>query len=382
MEITNLKTTHIHVPLPEPFSPAWMPGGKQEVISSTILEIKTDEGITGIAGSSHHPGLISGGKSESEIAVENFLESSFIGEDPTKVEKLIHYVRKAGNAISNPWFVTTALWDIIGKKAGLPLYKLWGGFRDRIPAYASLGEVKAPKKCAEDVKDLRKEGFEAVKIRLHCDTIEEDISQIKAVREEVGDEFEIMVDANQSFSLGERGPKWDFKRALKTARELEEFDVAWLEEPLLGDDFDTLSRLRDKTTIDIAGGEFNKGISTFRRMLENGVYDVLQPDCNMSEGIFQLRKIAGIAESYNKWFEPHTWGNGLLLAASLHVAASAPNCRYLEYPYDPPTFPLESYYGMLKNKIEINDDGMVKLPEKPGIGVELDKDALRKYSVE
>ncbi len=358
-----------------------MPGGEQNVISTTILEIETDEGITGVSGSSHHPGLISEGKSESEVAVENFLKDSFIGEDPTRIERLIHHVRKAGNAISNPWFVSTALWDIIGKKAGMPLYKLWGGYRDELPAYASFGEVRTPERRANDVKNLVREGFKAVKLRFHSESMVEDIDQIKEVREAVGDEIDIMVDANQSFSLGERGPKWDFRRALETARKLEDFNVVWLEESLLGSDFEGLSKLCNNTSIDIAGGEFNKGLDVFRRMLEDGVYDVLQPDCNMSEGIFQLRKVAGMAESYNKWFEPHTWGNGLLLAASIHLAASVPNCRYLEYPYDPPTFPIESYYGMLKEPIEIDSEGLVKVPQGPGIGVELDRDSIEEYKV-
>lgn len=358
-----------------------MPGGKQEVIATTILEIETDEGITGISAASHHPGLISAGKSEAEVAVEEFLSSSLIGKDPTKTDELIYYVRKARNAISNPWFVSTALWDIVGKKAGMPLYKLWGGVHDKLTAYASFGEVGTPEKRADDVKKLLKEGFKAVKLRIHSDTMEEDVAQVKAVREKVGDKIEIMVDANQSFSLGERGPKWDFRRALETARKLEKFDVVWIEEPLAMYDFEGLAKLCDKTTIDIAGGEFNKGLQEFRWMLEQGVYDVLQPDCNMSEGPFQLRKVAGMAESYNKWFEPHTWGNGLGLVANLHLAASCPNCRYLEYPYDPPSFTIDAYYAMLKEPIKVDSKGLVSVPQGAGLGVNLDRDAIENYRV-
>lgn len=382
MEITDIRTTHVHIPLPETFSPAWMPGGKQEVIASTILEIETDEGYTGISGSSHHPGLISEGRTEAQVAVENFLKPSLIGKNPMKVEKLIHHVRKVKNAISTPWFITTALWDIIGKKLNTPIYKLWGGAHDKLQAYASFGEVGTPEKRADDVAELQKKGFKAVKLRLHSDTIKEDVAQVKAVREKVGDEIEIMVDANQSFSLGERGPKWDFKRALETCRELEKYNIVWLEEPLLMHDFEGLARLCDNTRIDIAGGEFNKGLHEFRWMLEQGVYDVLQPDCNMSEGIFQLRKAAGMVESYNKWFEPHTWGNGLGLVANFHLAAACPNCRYLEYPYDPPVFPIDTYYSMLKEPITVDDKGFALVPQKPGLGVELDRDAIEKYRVQ
>lgn len=381
MKITDMKTTHIHIPLSEPLHPAWMPGGEQEVIATTILEIETDEGITGISAASHHPGLISAGKSEAEVAVDEFLKPSLMGKDPTKIERLIYYVRKARHAISNPWFVSTALWDIVGKKAGMPLYKLWGGAHDKLPAYASFGEVGSPDKRADDVEKLCKGGFKAVKLRIHSDTMEEDISQVEAVREKVGNKIEVMVDANQSFSLGEHGPKWDFRRALETARGLEKLDVVWLEEPLIMHDFEGLAKLCAGTSIDIAGGEFNQGLPEFRRMLEQGVYDVLQPDCNMSEGPFQLRKVAGMAESYNKWFEPHTWGNGLGLVANLHLAASCPNCRYLEYPYDPPSFTIDAYYAMLKEPIKIGSNGLVSVPQQHGLGVELNKDIIEKFRV-
>ena len=379
MKITNVTATHIRVPLPKPFYPAWQPDQSSNIIAATILEIHTDEGISGISALQHNTGVIPPPEARIDYMIGEFLKPILIGKDPTENEVLMRDLRAIKKMIPLPWFISVALWDIVGKQAKMPLYKLWGGAQRRLKAYASLGEVRPNEVRANDVEKLAKEGFQAVKLRLHGSTIEEDIEQVRAVRERVGERMEIMVDANQSHVMT-AGPMWDLKRARKTAVELYEFNVVWLEEPLLGLDFDDLAVLCKSSPIRIAGGEDNQGFNEFRRMLEEGTYDVLQPDCNISEGIFDLRKVAGMAEAYNRWFVPHTWGNGLGLAANLQLAASCPNCPYIEYPYDPPNFTIEAYYAMLKEPIRVESDGYVSVPTGPGLGVELDRDAIKKYA--
>jgi len=380
MKITDVSATHIRIPLPQSFHPAWQPGQSINIMAATILEIQTDEGISGISALQHNTGVVPPPEARIDFLIREFLRPILVGKDPTENERLMLHLRAIKKMVPLPWFVSVALWDIVGKKARMPLYKFWGGAQTRLKAYASVGEIRPNEVRANDVERLAKEGFKAVKIRLHGLTVEEDIEQVRTVRERVGDRIEIMVDANQAHVMT-AGPIWDFKRAAKTARELEKFSIVWLEEPLPGHDFDDLSLLCKSSPIRIAGGEDNQGVHEFRCMLEKGAYDVLQPDCNVSEGIFDLRKIAGMAEAYNKWFVPHTWGNGLGLVANLQLAASCPNCPYLEYPYDPPSLTVDAYYAMLKKPIRVEADGYVSVPQGPGLGVDLDKDAIRKFTV-
>ncbi|MDA4118331.1 MAG: mandelate racemase/muconate lactonizing enzyme family protein [Thaumarchaeota archaeon] len=380
MKITDVITTTIHIPLREAFHPAWLPGLETSEFSATILEIETDEGITGVSALQHNPGVIPPGKSSVNIAVEQFLKPLLVGRDPTQTEKLVGNLRGLRKVISLPWFVSIALWDIVGKEAGMPIYKLWGGYSDKLRAYASFGEVRTPERRAADAKKMLREGFGAIKLRIHTGTVEEDVAQVEAVREEVGDKIDIMVDANQAFVT--QGPRWDLKRALQTARKLEPMNLVWLEEPLPRYNFDDIATLCKMSGLRIAGGEDNEGLHEFYWMLEKGAYDVLQPDCTVSEDMFQLRKIAGMAEIRGKWFAPHTWGNGIGLAANLQLAASVPNCPYFEYPYDPPCLTPDVYYGMLKEPLTVDSDGMITTPEGPGLGIELNQKAINKFAAE
>src|SRR5262249_53524523 len=158
----------------------------------------------------------------------------------------------------------------------------------------------------------------------------------------------VMVDANQATTLPspEPGPVWDYQRALLTARELEERGVLWLEEPLSRYDFENLIRLREKTAIHIAGGESNRQLHAFRWWIERGVYDIIQPDCAMSEGIPQLRKTAGMAEMFKRHFIPHHGLSGLGLAGTLHLVCSLPGMMWLEMMYEPPTRTIEAYQAL------------------------------------
>ena len=148
-------------------------------------------------------------------------------------------------------------------------------------------------------------------------------------------------------------------------------------------DYDGLRRLRDKLdTLRIAGGEDNHGLHEFRLLIEKECFDILQPDALLSEGVFQMRKIAAMAEAANLEVAPHTWGNGIGLLANLHLAASIPNCPYLEFPHDPPSgFTLESRDQMLREPLRIEADGSVRVPDRPGFGFVLDEERIARYTV-
>jgi L-alanine-DL-glutamate epimerase-like enolase superfamily enzyme len=143
-------------------------------------------------------------------------------------------------------------------------------------------------------------------------------------------------------------------------------------------DYAALGKLADAVDIPIATGEFNQGINEFNLILEAGI-DIIQPDVALSEGAFQVRKIAALAEAKGRICTPHTWGSAIGFAANLHMAASTPNSRYIEFPYDPPTFPVESWQRLIRERIAIDADGCIKVPGAPGLGVSPDLELIARY---
>jgi hypothetical protein len=227
---------------------AWAPGRPymRRIGGGSFTEILTDQGITGIA-----PGMNPAGI--------NRMKQLLVGQDPFDNETLGHQMRYTNGAASN-WrdvgCIEIALWDIVGKVTGQPLYKLWGAQKDKVPAYASMIQLSTPEERAETAAKLKTQGWQGVKIRLHHLDMKEDIRTIELVRDAVGDDFTIMTDANQAQSSGiwQPGVQWDFTRALDTARALKDMNVYWLEEPLRRYDFDGLSELNRMVDIPLAGG--------------------------------------------------------------------------------------------------------------------------------
>ncbi|HLY23453.1 MAG TPA: mandelate racemase/muconate lactonizing enzyme family protein [bacterium] len=364
MRITAIRTRQVDVPLPAPFHPAWAPGRIEDKIRLAYVRIDTDAGVYGIAGHEFY-----GAEEQCVARIAQYM----VGEDPLRIEKHAGTLRYLwpyfGTAV---WFVEIALWDILGKVAGLPVYKLLGNCRDAVPAYASTGQNRTPAQRADDARRLRDEGFRAIKLRIHNDTLADDIAQVAAVRTAVGDRMAIMADANQTDVDGAPmpGPHWSYHRALETARALADYNVTWLEEPLPRHAYEQLRRLREASPVPIAGGEVNQGFAELQRLLVEGNYDVLQPDVTLCEGLLRMRALATTAQAMNVELTPHTWGDPLGTVANLHLAAAIPNASYFEFPHDPPAFPADVYQQTLKTPLVV-DNGMVQLPQGPGLGVEL-----------
>lgn len=373
MKIRDVLASNLRIPYPGEVRPAWQPGLVTTSHDFTLVRILTDEGITGIGGTSGHlAGLI-----------QNQIKPYLVGEDPFATEHLARVYRSAGSGV---WCVDMALWDIVGKAAALPLYRLWGFRRDRIPAYASAVEVGTPQSRAELALHNLDLGFRYMKIRLHEDSVTEDLAILDACLSAVKGRIRFMVDANQATTLPcpKQGVVWDYKRALLMAHELESRGVAWLEEPLSRYDFENLIRLREATEIKIAGGEKNQGLHEFRWLIERGVYDIIQPDPAMSEGISQLRKVAAMAEAYRREVVPHHGMSGIGLSAALHLGCTVHGETFLEVIYEPNTRTLQSYQqlgGILESRIWIDGDGYVRPSEEPGLGVIVNEDAIPHYAV-
>lgn len=371
MKIVNVEGWLCHYNLPAAFKPTWIPGFPQTRNSCLILIYKTD---TGIEGYSAGVGFLDEAKGPMSL-----LRPFVMNRDPFQVEDFIKLLRSAYFFGYRSFFAELGFWDIIGKVASLPVYKMWGGCRDRLLAYASLGELHPPEQRVEEVLKLKEMGFKAVKLRVKSEKMEDDIDLVATVREAVGDEMEIMVDANQGWPIHGFGayPVWTVKRAIETCRIFEELSVRWVEEPLSKQDYEGYARLRDATTTPIASGEFNVDLPEFRDLIEKGCLDIVQPDATISTGMWNSRKVAAMAEAHGLEFSPHTWTNGIGLAANLQIMASAPNCPYCEFPFEPPGWVPEARDFMLQEPFRIDKDGYVKVPDKPGLGIELDMDKIK-----
>lgn len=347
--------------------PAWDVGGKMpfSVGGTPFVEIHTDAGIVGIG-----PGIEAG-----QIARAREI---LIGQDPFDMERHegvmryhirgAHYQGRAGLDI--------ALWDIIGKASGQPLYKVWGGAKDKVPAYASMVRLSTIEERADLAVRLADEGWKAIKLRLHYQTLSEDVALVEKVRKAIGHRMEIMVDANQAQSSGNWQPGlfWDFRRAVETARELQRLGVYWLEEPLPRYYFDQLARLSEKVEMPIAGGENNPGIHEFVQMLEKNVYGILQPEGMVLGGMTPVRRIAVLADAYGKQVVPHHGGRGLGTVAHLHMVCALANAPYLELLHDPPVGEYQHGWSMFTEPPVVDNQGYVAAPQKPGLGVEIKPD--------
>jgi L-alanine-DL-glutamate epimerase-like enolase superfamily enzyme len=281
-----------------------------------------------------------------------------------------------------PWAAEIAVWDLVGQALGQPLWKLLGGRSERLLAYASSGELVAPEQRAERCLALVEAGVRAVKIRFHLDDWRDDVAVVRAVREAVGDRLEIMVDANQGWRMpGDREPRWDVATAAQCARALEELGVYWLEEPLRTDDQDGYAVLRSRTGVRIAAGEMVRHASEARDLAQRGLVDVVQSDVLFVGGLGGCRRIAALCDLQGRGWSPHTWSNGLGLVANLHGALAVSTVPFVEVPYDPPAWAPERRDWLLPTPLAIAPDGTIAPPDGPGLGVDLDLDALERWRI-
>ncbi len=367
MKITRVDAETRRIPFEGELHPAWSPGNTWRDIAPTIFRVETSDGLIGFGAGHGSP----------EIVRER-IAPRLVGQDAFTVGHLYRVIRNSGAGSAGlpiACGVEMALWDLIGKAAGLPLYKLWGATTNKVKAYASLVEVRCPEQRAEDALCFLEQGYRAIKLRLHSDTIAEDIAQVAAVRQAVGDRMEIMVDANQAQEPGTPGSEnsvvWGYSRAVATCRELAQLGVVWLEEPLGRYEFDNLTRLAATSDVPIAGGENNIGLHEFRWLIDQSCYNVIQADAVVSGGMTQLRKIAAYAEMHHKQFVPHHGGTGIGVAAHMHISASCLNSPYVELLQEPPLLSVDRFQGHITQPFVPDGDGFVHLPEAPGLGVEL-----------
>jgi L-alanine-DL-glutamate epimerase-like enolase superfamily enzyme len=369
MLITAIRSQRLRLPLDPPFSAAWDPTPRR-VFEATIVRVETDAGLVGIGS-----GDTMGGFDE--------FEHLFLGADPLAIACHARTLETISFHASRYWPLESALWDLAGQFCGLPVATLLGGSTDRLPAYASWGELRGPERRAEDAQALVQQRFRGVKVRIARDRIDDGVAVVAAIRAAVGDQLEIIVDLNQWWRMPgdiERGLDWVAARRL--VEQLREHDVLWVEEPLVGTDLAGMRALRDQTGVRIAGGEMARTFEELERALELDALDVYQPDAVLALGISRARTLAELALRRNRWFTPHTWTNGIGLLVNLHLCAGVGGGPVIEFPYDPPGWTVQRRDFMLGEPIVPGADGMLAVPSRPGLGVSLDEEAVAYYSLD
>ena len=349
--------------------PAWNPGAATRVVrgGGAYLEIRTDAGVTGI-GPDVPPDLLAAARPH------------LVGADPFATEHLADRLRYYAPGVSYRGRAgfDIALWDLIGKVCGQPLARLWGADCTRVPVYASLIRLSTPDERARQAAQLRAAGFRALKVRIHHPTVAADVATVARVRAAVGAEMAIMVDANQAQSSADWQPgvRWDFQRAVTTARELQRLDCYWLEEPLPRYAFADLARLRAAVELPIAGGENNPALHEFRTMLTDGVYDILQPEVMVVGGPTEMRKVATLAAAFGRRVVPHHGGSALGIITHLHLVAAWAHAPWLELLHDPPVGDYRHLFAELADPPRVGADGCFAVPTAPGLGVRIDPAAV------
>lgn len=363
MKISRVRTQIVNVPEEE--SLAGLPINPPSIRPFVILQLETDDGIEGIGITFTFYAKALTGALKSAV---DGLGALTIGQDPMLPEPLLRKLREAaGGAGPGGIFMLAfsafdiALWDIRSQALNLPLWKLLGGARPRVPAYASgaLRRELSDDQAARAARCLVEKGFREIKMQLglageHSPARE--LERARIVREGIGPNIKLMADINQ---------RWLVEQAIDTGRRLEALDFFWLEDLTANEDFTGMARITNALTTPTAGGEYVWGILPFRHMLENRSVDIAIIDVLRVGGITPWMKVAGMAEAFNMRVVNHCFPEFLA-----HVVAAAPNGFTVEYM--PWTLKLFEQVPEFQN-------GEVILPDRPGLGLKFDQDFIKRY---
>jgi len=362
MKIIQIESRIVRLPLEEPLADG--PAAKDARQAFVTLRMRTDEGVEGIGITFFGGGAMSGAL---KAAIDG-LGALAIGMNPLEIEAIVGKIRAAA-ASSGPGGIFTlalsaidiALWDIRGKVFDQPLAKLLGGFRERVPTYASGALMRGfPLAHVEKAAArLVEKGFRQMKTQLALpgDTNPElEVERIRVVRNAIGPKIDLMCDINQ---------RWDVRQAISIGKRVDEYNLFWLEDVVAHDDYPGLAAVADALSTPIAAGEYVYGLVPFRHMLEARSVDIVMVDVLRAGGITQWMKIAGMAEAFNLPIVNH-----LAPEISVHLVAAAPNGLTVEY---------MPWSSRLFKEVPQPVNGELTVPMKPGLGLEFDSAALERY---
>jgi len=338
----------------------WVVKPEIQSFGCVLVFVDTDEGITG------ESFLWTFGTKRLGVlnSMVLSLKTDVLGEDPHYTERIwrklwseLGFFGVEGISVFGLSAIDRACWDTVGKAAGKPLYKLLGGYRDEVPAYAGgFWLQESIEELVRDAKDFVRGGYRAMKMRIGKPRMEEDIERVRAVRQAIGPDVELMVDANQRFRV---------EHAIRLGRKLEGMNITWFEEPVPAYDLEGSARVAAALDLPIASGENVYTRYGFRRMLEMKAADILMPDLIRVGGITELLKMAHMAEAYDVPVTPH-----LFPEESMHLVAAIPNSTYVEN--------MDWFSPLYEERIELKK-GLIVLPQRPGFGFTFDPNVIERY---
>lgn len=367
MKIDEVRLVSFRPPVPEGFQSPTLYGGQslEPYISDFLaVQIKTDEGLTGEVVSGY------GGLSLAH-SIADRLRPVLVGSDPAYREEIWQRMWRLDRLLYTTQFaigtVDVALWDLYAKSVGAPLHQLLGAVRDRVPAYASSLEHDTAEQYAEEAIQYKERGYQGYKLHVWGDAAR-DVGLCTKVREAVGDGYPLMIDVAGNY---------DQVEALRVGRVLEELGYHWYEEPLRDFDLHGYRMLADKLDIPIAGVEVIPGaMYTTPEYIASRALGIVRSDVSFKGGVSQLKKTAALAEAFGLKLEVHTNANSVIDAANLHVIASISNTEYFEQLVPEQLFSLGG-----TGRIEIDDEGFARVPEGPGIGIQIDWELVEHHKV-
>lgn len=348
-----------------------------------LTKITTDEGLVGWG---------EGGVTPCALIVNEMLSPQLLGEDPMNINKLWHkmYVSLhnagyvggfGGDAISS---VDIALWDIAGKASGKSIAQLMGGvLRDKIPVYATgLYYYKDDplKKLLKEAEGYVENGFKAMKMKIGGASINDDIARVKAMREVIGDNILLMVDANQAYNASS---------AIQMGKRLGDLDVRWFEEPVVATDIEAYLTVKNGQPVPVAGGELLRNRYDAKEVVGRRAVDILQPDVERAGGVTEVRNIAAMANAFGIMVNLHSWGSAINIAAALNISATLPTT-----PYSRDSRPFEQVTVMEFDQSEnpmrtelcdysfVQKDGYAEVPNGPGLGININEHVVEKHCVQ
>ena len=364
MKITDAQAILISIPLRKPTSMSNKTVTAREYV---VTRVHTDEGITGSAYTLGGAVVLS--------AVNDALKPLVIGADPFDTERLWDkmfrttlMVGRKGAVIRALSTIDIALWDIKGRALNQPLYKLLGAYTDKVPVYSSGGyyrQGESFQQMADEMAGIVARGFRSIKIKVGALSFQEEVERIRTLRRTVGDEVQIMVDANCAWN--------DLTYARKIMRAFEAYNISWFEEPVLPDNFRGSAELAATFETPIATGEQECTRWGFRDLIEHRAADILQPDVAVVGGVTEWMKVAALASAYDLPVSSHYFHD-----IHVHLMASIPNALTAEY------FPLDLdimvFDAVVKEPLK-PEKGFLPVPQRPGLGMELDEEKLKRYRI-
>jgi len=369
MKIRSIRCAGLRGATPEG---GWSNELKPDDCVHTLIAVQTDQGLTGVGSVFTSDHLVRGAL--------KLLEPLLIGEqalEPERVSEKLHqhtfWQGRGGSVTHTISGIDIALWDLLGQATGQPVGRLLGGrYRERVRPYASV-LMEEPKPLAERLRTIKAQGFRAFKIGWgpfgRSDALDEAI--VRAAGDAIGADSLLMVDAGGSNAFWPHGYKW----ALRTSEMLADYNVTWFEEALLPDALADYVKLREHSRVPIAGGEVLTRRQSFQPWLEAGAFDIVQPDVTKVGGISEERRIAWMAREHGVRFIPHGWNTAVGLAADLQLASAFPDTDLVEYLNGSPFID-----EIVTERWKLDADGMLAIPDTPGLGLKLNRDAVAKYT--